>query len=222
MNKPLNNSFRNYATREEAEEISDLLAKEKIDSNITRDSGDLDYVFQGESPAQKYELHINESDLEKAKLVLTELAKESLIDLGTDYYLYSFTDDELIDVLIKRNEWSELDVLLSQKILGERGVEIVPANIERKREIRDLELEQPERGQVGWIIFGYIMSFMGGLIGLFLGYSLLQAKKKLPNGSKAPAYSESIRRHGKIIFFISLTTFIVFSILRITEKLIIL
>ena len=216
MGKPLSISLRNLATLEEAEALSKILTDNNISSKITKDSGDLDYVFQGEAPTNKFEVHINEDDRQKAETILTDLAKENLNSIDKDYYLFSFTDDELKDILVKKNEWNELDVLLSQKILEERGIEINLNEIEKQREIRDLELQKPEDGQTGWIIFGYVAAFIGGFIGILLGYSLWLSKKKLPNGSKVPAYNEEIRKHGRIIFYLGIIMFAVLSILRLT------
>ena len=221
MGKPLNISLRSVATQEEAEALVKVLADNDIISKITKDSGDLDYVFQGEAPTNKFEVHINEDDHQKAETLLTDLAKEDLNSVDKDYYLFAFSDDELIDVLIKKNEWNEFDVLLSQKILEERGVDINLNEIEKERELRDLELQQPEGGQTGWIIFGYITALIGGFIGILLGYSLWLSKKKLPNGTKVPAYNEDIRKHGKIIFYLGVFMFVILFILRLTDMMVI-
>lgn len=221
MEKPLNISLRNVATQEEAEALSKVLSDNDIISKITKDSGDLDYVFQGEAPTNKFEVHICEDDHQKAEAILTNLAKEDLNSVDKDYYLFTFTDDELKDILIKKNEWNEFDVLLSQKILEDRGVEINSKEIENQRELRDLELQKPEGGQTGWIIFGYITALIGGFIGILLGYSLWLSKKKLPNGTKVPAYNDDIRKHGKIIFYLGVVMFVVLFTLRLTEMIVI-
>lgn len=38
-----------------------------------------------------------------------------------DYYLFSFTEIELEDLIQKKNEWSKFDFLLAKKILNDRG-----------------------------------------------------------------------------------------------------
>lgn len=221
MGKPLNIALRSVATQEEAEALAKVLSDSDIVSKITKDSGDLDYVLQGEAPTNKFEVHINEDDHEKAETLLTNLAKEDLNSVDKDYYLFTFSDDELKDVLIKKNEWNEFDVLLSQKILEERGVDVNLNEIEKERELRDLELQKPEGGQTGWIIFGYITALIGGFIGILLGYSLWLSKKKLPNGTKVPAYNDDIRKHGKIIFYLGVIMFVVLFTLRLTEMIVI-
>lgn len=217
MGKPLNIVIRSVATKEEAEALSKILGDNTIVSKITKDSGDLDHVLQGEAPTNNFEVHISEDDHQKAESILIDLAREDLNSVPDDYYLFSFADDELKDILIKKDEWNELDVLLSQKILKDRGVEINLDEIEKERELRELELQQPEGGQTGWILFGYLMALLGGFIGILLGYSLWLSKKKLPNGTKVPAYTNDIRKHGKIIFYIGVVMFVLLFMLRLTN-----
>jgi len=215
MSKPLNISLRSASTIEEAEEIVSVLKNQNIISKITRDSGDLDYVIQGEAPINKFEIYINEDDQQRAESVLSDLAKENLDAIDRDYYLFAFSDDELMNILIQKNEWSEFDVLLSKKILDERNVNVDQPEIDRKKELRDLELEKPEGGQIGWIIFGYIAALFGGFIGILLGYSFWLSNKKLPNGKKVPAYNEHIRMHGKIIFYSGVAIFVILLVFKL-------
>ena len=43
---------------------------------------------------------------------------------------------------------------------------------------------------------GYFFTIIGGLLGIFIGYSLFTVKKTLPNGKKVYSYSENDRKHG--------------------------
>lgn len=211
-------SFRNVATKNEADDLSMILSQNGIISKVVKDSADLDAVYIGENPLNKFEILILEKDREKAEKVMFDLVSADLNEISPDHYLFSFTNEELLDVLIQKNEWNELDVLLSEKILKERGTVVDQKNLEQKREIRDLELAKPEGGQTGWIIFGYISAFLGGFFGLVIGYFIWQAKNKLPNGTKVYAYNDDVRRHGQIIFFLSLIIFPIVFLLKIAFR----
>jgi len=63
-------------------------------------------------------------------------------------------------------------------------------------------MTKPEGSQKVWIIAGYILALLGGLIGLFIGLQLLTYKKTLPNGDIVHVYSELDRKHGLIIIVI--------------------
>jgi hypothetical protein len=54
-----------------------------------------------------------------------------------------------------------------------------------------------------WVIIGYIFSLFGGLIGIFIGSTILSAKKNLPGGQVIYSFNERSRRHGKIIVYLS-------------------
>jgi hypothetical protein len=219
MNK-LNRSFKTGSTLEEANEIVTILAEHQIPSKVTEDTGDLDASLLGESPLKKFEVYINENDLIKAESVYVKIAEEDIDSIDLDYYLFQFTNEELLDLLVNKNEWSELDVILSRKILLNRGVKIDESELEQKQLERKEELSKPEGGQLGWLIFGYISIPFGGFIGLVVGYFIWQAKNKLPSGEKVPAYSEKVRMHGKIIFLISVIVFPLIFILRVYTEII--
>lgn len=227
MNNELSYSFRNVSTQDEADEIVQLLAENDIDSRVKRDSGDLDSVFQGEAMTNQFEILIEESDNSKAHDVLEAAAKKLLKDIDSSYFLFGFTDSELREVLVKKDEWNEFDVLLSEKILKDRNVNINLEKIEEEREIIQAEYKKPQGGQAGWIIFGYTMAFLGsflvGMLGSFLGmiigYFIWQAKNKLPSGEKVFAYTKKARFHGMLIFFISLVIFPIVFIYRMKFEL---
>ena len=207
MIKPLNISFRNVSTFNEAKSLVQLLASENITAKLVKDSADLDYVLQGEGPTNKFEILINEADQHDAEKMMMRIAARDLKNVDPSYYLFSFANKELLDVIIEKDEWSEFDVLLSQKILKERGFRLNQRGIRRLQQLRTNELSSPEGNQTGWIVVGYITAFLGGFLGLVIGYFLWQAKKKVPDGHKVYAYDPYTRHQGKIIFIISAIVF---------------
>ncbi len=68
----------------------------------------------------------------------------NVTEIGKDYYLYSFTDDELMEVITKADEWSPFDVVLARKILAEKGKSISDEAIKAINEKRIEELKAPE------------------------------------------------------------------------------
>lgn len=220
MSKAPNTSFRNTVTLSEAESIQGHLINNGIASRIAKNEGDLDYVFQGEAPTNKFEVLIHEEDREAANKVLSELAQSELDHVSPDHYLFSYTNDELLNVLVEKDEWNETDVLLSEKILIDRGVTIDFNKIAQQSEERNAELSKPKGGQAFWVVIGYISAFLGGFLGLVIGYFIWKAKNKLPNGKKVPAYSEKLRKHGLAIFLISLIVFPTMLILRLASDII--
>jgi len=134
-------------------------------------------------------------------------ADEILMNLNRGHYLFEFTNEELYEILEKPDEWNYIDYKLAQKILKERGKDINENLLASLKEERVTELSKPERRYSFWIIVGYISSLLGGLLGLAIGWILWTMKKTLPNGERIYVYSESDRRHGKIMFMIGIIIF---------------
>ena len=126
-----------------------------------------------------------------------------------------FTDDELIEVITKSDEWNKFDISLAKKLLKDKGKEITPEKIEEIKRQRIIELSKPEEGQKGYIILGYITAFLGGLLGIFIGWHLLTYKKTLPNGNRIYAYSENDRKQGNRILTIGYIFLAFWLIIRI-------
>ena len=131
--------------------------------------------------------------------------------------MFDFTNDELYDVLLKYDEWSEFDYALAKKILIERGEKINQEILDSLKSERVNEMNKPEPSQKYWIIAGYIFSILGGFLGLIIGYFIWTSKKSLPNGEKIYSYSDSDRKNGKYIFYIGLIIFPILFILKILE-----
>ena len=195
--------FRTAPSMEEADEIAVLLKKEGIESEIIELHEHIDSAFLQERLENDIEIHIREEDLKKAEKMVAQLADTLLKNVDEEHYLFSYSNEELMDILVKKNEWSEYDIALTRKILVDRNVKVDTDAISEQREERLDTLAKPEGGQAGWIIAGYLFAFLGGILGLVIGSVLWQSKKRLPNGRKTFAYDEYTRKHGGLIVLIS-------------------
>ncbi|MBF6640108.1 hypothetical protein IVB69_01315 [Flavobacterium sp. J49] len=210
--------FRKYPTIEQAKELESLLNENNIVSQIVDNIAPVDSSFSGSTLQNQFEIKIQLSDFEKAEKILDKNA-ENLIDLvDSNHYLFDFTDDELYEILLKADEWNELDHKLAQKILIQRGKSIDADLLKALKRQRLESLAKPEENQKPWIIAGYIFAILGGLLGIFIGYSLWTSKKSLPNGQKVYSYNEKDRVHGKNIFYIGLILLTFYIILRVIAE----
>jgi hypothetical protein len=99
-------------------------------------------------------------------------------------------------------------------LLRKRGKEIQPDVIQLLVDQRLQSLKQPKKSQKTWIYAGYILAFVSGFLGLFIGLSLRSSKKTLPNGEKMYTYIESDRKHG---LYIALISVVILSITFLTS-----
>jgi hypothetical protein len=121
-----------------------------------------------------------------------------------------------MDVLGHKYDWNEIDLLLSEKILNDRGVEINHTSIKIANNERFEELATPKKGLDIWIALGYIFALLGGLLGLMIAYSVIKVKRNLPDGSKIYEYDHSTRNHAKVIFALSLLVISILLILQLS------
>ncbi|MDR7209588.1 hypothetical protein [Flavobacterium piscis] len=211
--------FRNFPTLLQAQELEVLLNKNNIKTFLGDNIAPVDVTFSGSTLLNQYEIKIDSSDFEKAEAVLEKDAEDILDKIAPDYYLLSFSNEELYEVLLKSDEWNIFDYKLAQKILTNRGKTIDPEMLTSLKKERLKILTKPEENQKPWIIAGYLFSFLGGGIGIVIGYSLWTSKKTLPNGERIYSYNNADRKHGKTIFIIGLIVFPLALIIKILNEL---
>jgi hypothetical protein len=170
-----------------------------------------DEIIIGSDMDKKIHLKIKNSGFRQADKIIEEKIKENISQIESDYYLYSFSNDELFEILSKPDEWSKQDYFISKKILVARGVNLSENNISEIQGNRMKEIKKQEKGSFFWIVIGYILS-ISGIFGFFFGLAYLHAKKILPDGNKVFVYDENTRNHGRNILVVS-CVFIIANIL---------
>ena len=211
--------FRKYPTLAQVKELESLLNKNNIPTQITDNIASVDASFTGSTLQNEYELQIPVGDFDKAEKILEDSAEDLLEQVDKDYYLFSFTDEELYDILLKSDEWNELDYTLAQKILLQRGKSVDMALLQALKKQRLESLAKPEGNQKPWIVAGFTFAVLGGFLDIIIGYSLWTSKKSLPNGQRVYSYSDADRAQGKNIFYIGLVLLPIYLILRVASQL---
>ena len=190
-----------------ANELIEVLKKHHIKYLMEEESLTFDPSYAFNPLSKDFAVKIQGKDFEQVTQLLQHDESEDINKIGKDYYLFSFIEEELMEVVTKADEWSAFDVVLARKILAEKGKNLTDEAIAAINEKRIEELKVPDPPQTLWIIIGYIFAFTGGLLGLFIGWYLLSFKKTLPDGERVYEYSERDRKHGRMIFYISIAAF---------------
>ncbi len=210
--------FRKFPSQLQANELKSLLEKNGIDSTVANNIPFVDATFSGNTLLKEYEVIIAQVDFEKAEAILETDAEDLLNEIPKDYYLFDFTDEELYEILQKRDEWNALDYSLAQKILQKNGKSISQDYLSELKNKRLIELSKPDGNQKMLIIAGYLFAILGGAIGIIIGYSLWKSKNTLPNGKKVYSYNPNNREHGLFIFIIGLIVTSIAIIWRLYTK----
>lgn len=195
--------FRTFRTPEEAQALASDLELLGFAPIIEDSRNYISSAFVGASP-EYFSVKLPPEEFLRAEAAMEEQAEKELAEVGEDHYLFSFTDGELLDVVYKPDEWNAFDRRLARRILTDRGVAFGTAEDETIREARLDVLAAPAPSQVTWVVVGYVLAVLGGVLGVFIGHHLATTKKTLPNGERVYTYRPEDRAHGMRIFFLGL------------------
>lgn len=197
-----------------------------IDFTIEKTAQVLDSTIIGVSSTDDIVIKLKPEDFTRAHQCLEDFYKTEVDRIDETYYLYTFSNDELYEIISKPDEWGYLDYLLAQKILIERGKKIDPAILESLKKERKKELAKPEKAALSSYIVAYFFivaglfsllspvfyysdfSYLLTVISFFIGRNIYTTKKTLPDGQSVFSYSEANRRRGRTLMNLALVVFI--------------
>ncbi len=195
-------TFQRFNDQNTASELGAFFKEKELEYQLEDNSLSFDPTFANNGFGKEFCIKLKKSDFEKGKAFLNEKAENEIVEIDKDYYLLSFTDKELFELIAASDEWSPFDVTLAKRLLKERGKEVTSEEIEKIKSNRIVELSRPEESQRIYIIIGYITAILGGFLGVFIGWHLLTFKKTLPNGNRIYAYSDNDRKQGNRILIL--------------------
>lgn len=76
-------------------------------------------------------LKLKSEDFTKANIAPEDFYKTQINGVDKNYYLFGFSDEQLLDVVAKPDEWGVFNCQLAQKILKDKGENIILQPLER-------------------------------------------------------------------------------------------
>jgi hypothetical protein len=199
-----NNALITYQTFNDpalALDLANILKENKIVYEFD-DTGNFDPTFSNNELNKDCRIKIRSEDFLKVDSILMDIYSRQIDEAPSDYYLFKFTDEELMDLIGKRDEWSKYDYLLALKILKQHSKEVTSEKSEALKVNRYKELSKKKTAGTPILTLGYATAFFGGLAGIVISYYLITAKKILPDGKVIYVFDSSVRDHGKRILII--------------------
>jgi hypothetical protein len=196
-------TFQVFNQADRARELVDLLESKQIPYEVEDSNANLP-LLSSDIQLTEIKVTLRQEDFNKADAMLEAIAINNLKDIPSDHYLLSFSDEELLEIVEKPDEWNKNDFVLAQKLLRDRGKEVSPAELAEIAKNRMASLAKPEQGQKGWILFAYLLAVLGSPLGAWIGWHIMAFKKKLPDGKRVYAYNTTDRKHGERIFVLGL------------------
>ena len=159
-------------------------------------------VITGTTTAEEFVISLQPKDFTRVRALEEAQAAAALAHLPSDYYLFGFSNEELWELLRQPAAWSSHDVALASRLLRERGEPVTEDRLQQLRQQHTEELSAPDPSPTGWIVAGYVLALLGGVIGMGIGWSLWHYRKTLPDGRQVPGYAPHDQAHGQRIFWL--------------------
>ena len=207
------------------EDAAALLRENGIEPHTEEGVAVLDSNIIGVQYESPFRIKLYPEDFEKADKILLDNTHINLAEVPADYMLHSFSNEELMDVVAKREEWGDYNYKVALLLLSQRGVDMAHTTVEEMQQQHFAQLATSKKYDKAWLFLAYFSSFFGifagpyglyvsdlfidmvfwpSLVGLIVGYGLLTHKTTLPNGERIYTYDKASRKHGVplIILFV--------------------
>jgi hypothetical protein len=206
-------TFKRFIHKEEAEDLVLFFQENGIVCRLKDNTTHFDASFSNNPMLNDFHVEVASKDFLRADELLQAEMEKSIQEIESDYYLFSFSDDELLEIVRKRDEWSSFDFVLAKHLLSQRGIELNNETIQENFKNRVEELRLEEKAPQWMLLGGYLATFSVMFLvflpefaipfALLLGVTLRFRYKTLPTGEKVSFYDASSRKHGLIIIVLS-------------------
>lgn len=191
-----------------ADEMAVILETHKIPFKLQDTAKDFDASFANDPAKQSFLIMINPKDFERTSAILEQHTLLNLDEIDPQHPLFSFSTEELKDVVKNYDEWHPIDVKLAKYLLEKQHITVDATEIKAQQHLKELKTYEPEKSSTITLLLGYVFCMLGGMAGIGIALFMMNAKKTLPNGSKKFVYSNSDRKHGLFMLLLGGIVFI--------------
>lgn len=217
----MNNDFvlyQKFADLESAESFAEELRRNDIVCHLENNNHSYVKVVGYNAVDVEIGVNIKQADFLKADEVLENLYKLQIGEIDTDYYLFEFTTDELLEIINNPFEWGKFDYQLAKKILRERDVQISDDDLLKIKGDRMSELRESKGIPKLRLFCYYVLCFIMPPYAMINGFIIMNSGTILPSGEKVYYRPESDRKHGKTIVWLSVIFLVSLIIGAVTEQ----
>ncbi len=230
-------TFQRFSDMALAASLSETLSKNHIECRLEKDVPILDSIFGGVSSIPDILIKIKSSDFIRAHQSLEDFYKKDIDTISSSYYLFEFTNEELLEILHKPDEWGPLDYQLAQKILTDRNCEVPVSTTKQLKVDRIEQLSKTDSGDnLILVISIFIIYVFASIILMRINHSynfpysifiillggshLAYGRKTLPNGKQTFVFNEKDRKTGRLINMIGLVFlfYVTLTLILLTSK----
>lgn len=167
--------FQRYPDLDSASELIDILETNEIEYQIDDTALRYDIAATSMNPLDKQIIvKIKDADLEKATKLFATIKNNVESDTYDDHYLYTFSDNDIIDVIANPDEWTAFEVDLAKKIFKDRELKPTAELIKstRKTKIEEqtknaIKKDNTIKGSYTWFLLIGVLSIVNSIDVLF-------------------------------------------------------
>lgn len=188
--------YKEFTYNEPAEILMGLLKEEGIEYRLRNEAAVEQEVILGPE-SHSIVIMLKPEDHLRVDEIVEKRANSELDAVDKEYFIFSFDNDELRDVVVNSHEWTPLDLALAVKILKERGIDLDPDDVKKERAAALEESSKPIAIDKTALIFLYLLALFTSFIPLIAGIIFMTSKKPNSAGNRVPKYDIASRKHGR-------------------------
>lgn len=188
---------------EDRDEVAAMLKAEGIPLKTVDNANQFDAFFTYNKVNVAYSILIPAERFEEADRILERSWNVEPEQVPEDYHLREFSDEELIEILIKSDEWGIEDRVIAKALLQARDKEPDPEEIARKRDEWRWEKVKPVTFTTGNTLLVLFFSLFMPPVFFIAGVWILQARRRAPDGSRVNYYDEQSRGQAIVMILFS-------------------
>jgi hypothetical protein len=149
-------TYQQFFSAEEAEGVIAILKEHGIPYTFKQTRAGFDTVIIGENLNEQWDLRIPTDQFSRANDLLLANTTVNLEELEKDYYLFSFSQEELENIIRNPDEWGRHDYLVAVELLKQRGENVSKEQLQEFREKKmEVLAKPPKKVPLFWLIAAY-------------------------------------------------------------------
>ncbi|MDR0332287.1 MAG: hypothetical protein LBI15_02375 [Dysgonamonadaceae bacterium] len=138
--------YQTFSDLQEASELTNLLNANQIPFEIDDSAMRFDISARDLNPiAEGIIIKINADDVERVDKINP---RKKEIDCLDDHFLYSFSDNDIMDILVNPEEWTDEEIELAKEIAKQRNLQLTVEAVKYSRKKSYTEKEKKVREQI--------------------------------------------------------------------------
>lgn len=204
-------TYRQVYQTHQIEHIIELLEANNIPYHVEQSETIIDEAIVGNSAHPPVILKVPAADFGRLSQLITDrILQENTIP--EEYYLEDFSEEELRDILVHKNEWTPEDFAYAQLMLEKRGVSVDMAAIEAELEADRAKKRAGKPVHLGWFVFYWLLVLVGAVLyfplayiaGTGMGFYYWKGYRVEDDGNRYPIFDKVAQGRGKYLFWIGL------------------